>query len=137
MTVGDADCSVISATYSRLTCYVPFAPLSNIDQLCHGGAFCGNRSAPATVSWGFDVSGASLAIETGATVTWAFDQNSGVTHDVTSGPGRVADGLFASGPLASGTFSHTFPAAGTYGNFYFCIILTILALSVASLDIRY
>lgn len=73
------------------------------------------------VSWGFDVSGASVTIDTGDTVRWQFDQGFGVrstAHNVVSGAGRRPDGRFASAFLDRGSWAHTFEAPGVFE--YFC-----------------
>jgi plastocyanin len=72
---------------------------------------------------GFAFSPASLAVETGATVTWTNDD--GVPHTVTStdGPGisSATTSSFGSGTLQSGeSFSHTFEEPGTY--YYACTL---------------
>ena len=51
---------------------------------------------------------ATLQVTTGTTVTWAWDSD-GQAHTVT-----FNDGSVNSGTKTSGTFQHTFDAAGTY-----------------------
>jgi len=67
------------------------------------------------------VSGTSTTtIHAGETVQWVWASGA---HSTTSGAcplGCVADGLWDSGVLASGSFQHTFPAAGTFQ--YFCLV---------------
>lgn len=60
----------------------------------------------------------NLEIEAGTTVTWT--NQSSMTHTVTSGSDRTADGTFDSGNLSQGdTFSYTFNEVGEFD--YFCI----------------
>ncbi len=70
---------------------------------------------------------AQLEVPAGTTVTW--QQRDRGDHTVTSGTVEQAaggvtqqpDGLFDSGPVATGdTFSHTFDEPGTYP--YFCAL---------------
>lgn len=77
-----------------------------------------------TVSWGLNVEAASIVIGAGDTVTWEWDQDQGILHNIVSGSNRVADGRFRSGnPTGFGSsFSWTFTADkfpnGVYH--YFC-----------------
>lgn len=67
------------------------------------------------------VSGTSTTtIHAGDTVQWIWVSG---THSTTSGTcavGCVANGLWDSGVLSGGSFSHTFPTAGTFP--YFCLV---------------
>jgi plastocyanin len=76
-------------------------------------------SAEATVSvevGNFSFGGGSLTVTKGTRVRWELSEGS---HTVTSGSGGNPDGLFDSGPLASGEdFDHTFDTVGTFN--YFC-----------------
>lgn len=58
----------------------------------------------------------TTTIQAGQTVTWNFQG----FHSVTSGNCCNPDGNFDSGTMSSGSFSHTFPAAGTFP--YFCTV---------------
>ncbi len=63
---------------------------------------------------------ATTTIHAGDTVQWIWLSG---THSTTSGAcplGCVADGLWDSGVLSGGDFSHTFPTAGTFP--YFCLV---------------
>ena len=67
------------------------------------------------------VSGTSTTtIHAGETVQWIWVSG---THSTTSGScplGCVANGLWDSGVLSSGSFQHTFPTTGTFP--YFCLV---------------
>lgn len=59
----------------------------------------------------------NLEVEVGTTVTW--NNESSLTHTVTSGSNRDHDGTFDSGNVAPGeSFSYTFTETGTFD--YFC-----------------
>jgi plastocyanin len=61
--------------------------------------------------------GATTTIRAGAMVTWQWE---GGPHSVTSGNCCSPDGRFDSGLKSSGSFSQTFPSAGTFP--YFCMV---------------
>ena len=90
---------------------------------------CGGAATPASPTPSASASGASvtyqgfkatpltLEIAKGTTVTWTNKDN--ITHTITSGTNRTADGKFDSGDTAQNeTFSFTFKDAGTFE--YFC-----------------
>jgi plastocyanin len=58
----------------------------------------------------------TTTIRAGERVTWNFEG----FHSVTSGNCCNPDGNFNSGTMSSGSFSHTFPAAGSFP--YFCTV---------------
>ncbi len=58
----------------------------------------------------------TTTIRAGERVTWNFEG----FHSVTSGNCCNPDGNFDSGTMSSGSFSHTFPAAGSFP--YFCTV---------------
>jgi plastocyanin len=63
---------------------------------------------------------ATTTIHAGDTVQWIWVSGA---HSTTSGTcplGCVADGLWDSRVLSGGSFSHTFPTAGTFP--YFCLV---------------
>jgi plastocyanin len=57
----------------------------------------------------------NVTIAAGGTVTWNWAPGNTLLHNVTSDTG-----LFASATQMSGSFSHTFPSAGSF--FYFCTV---------------
>jgi plastocyanin len=74
------------------------------------------------ISWGFDLSEASVSIDLGDTVIWFLDQD-GAPHSITSGiPGNAGSGdVFDSGILQPGaSFSHLFSTTGPFD--YFCSV---------------
>src|SRR4051794_40198485 len=75
----------------------------------------GTGQFDATIGPGDKFSPATLTIHAGDVVTWHFDGND---HTVTAdgGPGPAWD----SGVKATGTFSHAFDRAGTFG--YICVL---------------
>lgn len=64
------------------------------------------------VSWGLDVSEASLTITVGDTVVWQWDQ--GGSHNLVSGTRDSPTTDFGSGYNTSGSFTHTFLSTGTF-----------------------
>jgi plastocyanin len=56
-------------------------------------------------------------VRAGDTVQWVW---AGASHSSTSGACCSGDGVWDSGVRSSGTFSHTFAAAGTFP--YFCTV---------------
>ena len=90
---------------------------------CSSPAAPAATSAPAAAaSVNIDVQGFTFAPNTdvapGTKVTWT--NKDGVGHTVTSGTRPNKDGKFDGQLDASGTFSFTFTAAGTYQ--YFCTV---------------
>jgi plastocyanin len=73
------------------------------------------KTAAVTVGPGTSLTFApqTVDIAAGGTVTWTWGGN--LTHSVTSDRG-----VFDSGVKMTGTFSFTFPTAGTFG--YFCVV---------------
>jgi len=61
--------------------------------------------------------GSTTTIRAGETVTWTWAAG---LHSTTSGTCCTGDGTWNSGTKSSGSFSHTFPAAGTFP--YFCTV---------------
>jgi plastocyanin len=69
-------------------------------------------------SFSDSVSGNSTTtINAGQTVTWDFVST---LHSTTSGVCCTPDGMWDSGTRSTGSFSHTFPTAGTFP--YFCTV---------------
>jgi len=67
---------------------------------------------------------ASISVTVGTTITWT--NKDAVVHTVTSN-----NGLFESGAISSsGTFSYTFPTAGTY--MYYCTIHPLMKAEVVA-----
>jgi amicyanin len=62
----------------------------------------------------FAFSPATISVKAGSTVVWTNDES--IQHDITFDGGGIASSVLNQ----SGTFSHTFPAAGTYH--YICSI---------------
>lgn len=124
VTVGAGACAVISSSTTSITCYAPFAPIENIDEMCWGGIECNNNSDITTpgssvthdISWGFSgVAQASITVNVGDTVRWNFDQLPTQYHNVKSGARGDGDTLFRSGnPQSSGSYSYTFTQAGSF-----------------------
>lgn len=56
-------------------------------------------------------------IRAGQTVTWVWVSG---THSTTSGSCCTASGMWDSGVMAGGSFSHTFASTGTFT--YFCLV---------------
>ena len=93
-------------------------------------AACSSPAAPAATSApaaaaapvNIDVQGfkfpANMDVAAGTTVTWTNKDSA--AHTVTSGTRPNKDGKFDGQLPASGTFSFTFTAAGTYQ--YFCTV---------------
>jgi plastocyanin len=120
--IGNLSCSVIAATFTELSCFAPPATLDDLDAMCWGGTDCGNATTttvtPGTVhqvSWGYDVSAASITIAAGDTVQWNWDQSSAPGfHNLESGT-RASPTLEFSCPYQyAGSCSHTFTASGSY-----------------------
>jgi plastocyanin len=65
------------------------------------------------------------SIHTGQTVQWVWVSG---PHSSTSGVCCSANGMWDSGVMSSGTFSHTFSAPGNYP--YFCVIHTTMMTGV-------
>jgi plastocyanin len=91
---------------------------------CGGISGYGSTTGPGggghTLSISMSGAAFSPALDTvaaGSLVTWT--NNDGVAHNVTAVPGS-ADTYASSNLAGSGTFSHTFLAAGTY--VYYCTI---------------
>ncbi len=83
------------------------------------------RALNATVTIGGDCNyfvdaesgGNTTVIKAGQSVTWAWARGS---HSVTSGVCCTADGAWDSGVMSPGSFTRTFPSAGTFP--YFCSV---------------
>jgi plastocyanin len=83
------------------------------------------RALNATVTVGRDCndfvdseSGSNTTtIRAGQSVTWAW---AGGSHSITSGACCTASGMWDSGVMSPGSFTRTFPSAGTYR--YFCSV---------------
>jgi plastocyanin len=115
--VGNQSCSVVSATFTAITCYAPNAP-GAIDVQCWGGIDCSNAtSTPGAVhqvSWGFNLSAASITINEGDTISWNFDQTPVATHNLMSGTRVSPTSEFDCPYTASGSCVRRFAVAGTY-----------------------
>jgi len=72
----------------------------------------GQPSREHRISWGFDVSQATISISTGDTVTWVWDQSG--THNIVSGERATPNNDFTAPYMSSGSFSHTFQTAGRF-----------------------
>lgn len=119
--LGNLSCSVVSSTFTTLSCIAPPASLSSLDTLCWGGQGCANSTtstaSPGTihqVSWGFDISNASIIIAPGDTVQWNWDQSPAGYHNLVSGTRESPTAQFSCPYATSGSCTHTFAAAGTY-----------------------
>ena len=116
--IGNLSCSIVSSSFTALSCFTPPAAL-DLDGLCWGGDDCVNATTstatPSTVhqvSWGFDVSGASITIAPGDTVQWNWDQSG--HHNIVSGTRSSPTVEFSCPFASSGSCSHTFNAVGTF-----------------------
>lgn len=118
------DGTIVLATYQAALSVSEECPCSAQAQtsVCWGvRKYWGSVPATHTVSWGYDVSQASITIHTGDTVKWVLQQDG---HDVVSAATlRDADGTFDSNGYLDnlappGQWSHTFEIAGTYP--YYC-----------------
>jgi plastocyanin len=81
-----------------------------------GGGSCTPSPTTVCLETGNTFNPGSLTVSAGTTVTW--DNQTGVTHNVTFDAKTGAP--TSSANFASGTFTATFPAAGTYP--YHCTI---------------
>eukprot|EP00928_Gymnodinium_smaydae_P036423 TRINITY_DN25464_c0_g1_i1.p1 TRINITY_DN25464_c0_g1~~TRINITY_DN25464_c0_g1_i1.p1 ORF type:complete len:222 (-),score=4.58 TRINITY_DN25464_c0_g1_i1:301-885(-) len=86
------------------------------------------------ISWGFDVSQASITVYVGDSVTWVWDQYG--WHNIVSGLRTNPTSDFVASFRSAGTFTHTFSVPGQYP--YHCsphqsmnAIITVLERPVA------
>jgi plastocyanin len=118
-------CAVISASHTTVTCYAPFAPLANIDQLCWGGEDCGTNETDSTttvaagtvhtISWGISSgASASITINVGDTVIWTWDMDSLYHNVIGRARGSAGANVFESTIMNAGSFSYTFTSNGSF-----------------------
>lgn len=116
--VGNRSCSIVSANFTLLMCYTPLAPINSLDSTCWGGTDCSNATvlsgAMHDVSWGFNVSNASITITAGDTVRWNFDQTPAGVHNLMSGLRSAPTAEFSCPYASSGSCSHQFSVPGNY-----------------------
>ena len=83
-----------------------------------GGATRMVSVGPGSIFVDSQGAGTTTTIRAGDTVQWNFADS--IPHSTTSGACCTASGLWDSGVMSSGSFSHKFPQAGTFP--YFCTV---------------